>query len=336
MLTERETKYKLDNYLNEQMKSGIEGLNLIKLGVIHRMNMAESIKSELDDPVDYLLNKLNIKTIFRFILTHPDCDHLTGLSRLEQEIANNKLTIHNFWSFSNIKVVSSFKSDDERKNWETYKSWEKREFHHEFLKGNENKYFNKDQNGNHPGDGIYILSPDRALLDDADKRYISKADIYNNTSYVLLIKFGLAKIILGGDAFGSEGSTSPANEPQNDYKPNSWQYLLNDSSLKEELKDITLLKASHHGLESGFHPLAVKLMNPKITIISEGEKQDQDVQQRYPNNTLSTRFYGTILAELQEDGTALISTKKYRENHGSINTTNKLGFYYNSKSFIVN
>ena len=296
--------------------------------------LVERYTIELDDPIDYLRHKIGCRTIIRFILTHPDCDHLTGMARLQQEMNAGSLAVYNFWNLDTIKKINEFKSDEEEESWNTYQKWKNKDFSRSYTRGDSYQYFNLDREGNPPGDGIHILSPDKKLLEDAKNRFPTKPDIYNNTSYILLLKYGQAKIILGGDAFGSEGSTSPSNNPQDGTLPNAWQYLLNTTD-HNQLKNIALLKASHHGLESGLHPKAVELMNPQITIISEGPKQDQDAQPRYPNQTLSTRFYGTIVADVFVDGTVRLWTRKFRKNHGSRSEKNSLGFFLNDKSFLI-
>lgn len=323
----------INEYLLEHIRLGSEEKALRALGRKYAKVIAEAYDIGLDDPVEYLLNTIGVHEIFRFILTHPDTDHMTGLARLQQEIDSGALTMSNFWNLPTIKTITDFKSDEEKASWKTYEVWRNSSFSRTFLKGSKNKYFNRDEASNPPGDGIYILSPDEQLLADAHERYDSKSDIYNNASYILKIVYGEARIILGGDAFGSEGSTSPGNEPQDDNLPNAWQYLLNTTP--GWIKDVTLLKASHHGLESGFHPEAVELMNPKITIVSEGEKQDQDVQHRYPDETLSTRFYGTIVVDAYDTGEVVLWTREYREDHGSLALSNDFGLWLNAKSYVL-
>lgn len=308
---------------------------LKKVASSHVKQIAEAYDIQLDDPVDYLLKTINRKEIFRFILTHPDCDHLTGLARLNDEVKSHRLNIYNFWHIQSIKTVDGFKSDQEKASWQVYQEWKGKDFSRSYVKGTRKMYFNLDSGGQPHGDGIYILSPDQVLLDDAKMRYPQKPDIYNNASYILMLIHGEARVVLGGDAFGSEGSTSPADKPQDTASPNAWQHLLNTTKA-ESLAKITMLKASHHGLESGFHPNAVKLMDPRVTIISEGSKKEQDAQHRYPNETLSTRFYGTIVADIHESGEAVIWTRRNRKDHGSLPLTNNLGFYYNDKSFLYN
>jgi ribonuclease BN (tRNA processing enzyme) len=64
----------------------------------------------LTDPVSFYTARYGgNKAIFRFIATHPDMDHLTGLYRLSQEVS-----ILNFWDssplYSSVELKSSIKT----------------------------------------------------------------------------------------------------------------------------------------------------------------------------------------------------------------------------------
>ena len=54
-------------------------------------------KSYPENPIDYLKNR-NIHTIFRFILTHPDMDHMDGIKALF-----SSFEVVNFWDTENTK-----------------------------------------------------------------------------------------------------------------------------------------------------------------------------------------------------------------------------------------
>lgn len=288
----------------------------------------------LQDPITYLQG-LGVRDIFRLIITHPDADHFTGLHRLKDEMDNTRLTISNFWHIGDKKVIADFKSDDEEQSWKVYKAWQQAPFSRTYRRGDKIKYFNQDD-ANGIGDGMFILSPSDALVNDAHTRFESKSDIYNNASFVLMLICGKAKLIFGGDAFGNSGSSSPADDPQEGNMPNAWKDILNSTldgyKASQVLPNTSLLKASHHGLESGFHDKAVPMMNPKITIISEGAKTETDAQHRYPNETLSTRFYGNIVADVYDTGQIDLWTSISRPEQGSTTQKNAQGYFFNNKS----
>ena len=100
-------------------------------------------KSYSENPIDYLKNR-NIDTIFRFILTHPDMDHMDGISDLF-----SSFKVVNFWDTDNTKMM------DETTEWGRYNKddWE---FYQEIRKsiskpnvlnlyaGQRGQYFNQE------------------------------------------------------------------------------------------------------------------------------------------------------------------------------------------------
>lgn len=70
---------------------------------------------QLTDPIAYLKQLLPNRTIFRYIQTHPDLDHMRGLTGLQQEFE-----ILNFWDTSNTKSDPEFRGEADRQDWETY------------------------------------------------------------------------------------------------------------------------------------------------------------------------------------------------------------------------
>jgi len=55
----------------------------------------------LTDPIEYLLSNFKNPELFRFVLTHPDMDHMSGLDELA-----NKVFIRNFWDTKHNKTIS--------------------------------------------------------------------------------------------------------------------------------------------------------------------------------------------------------------------------------------
>jgi beta-lactamase superfamily II metal-dependent hydrolase len=149
------------------------------------------------------------------------------------------------------------------------------------LEGNSASFYSEDS--------IKILSPTEELIKLAEEK-----NNKNIMSTVLLIEHRGHKIVLGGDA-----------------EKDTWDYILENYS--DEIKDISILKASHHGRESGYHQEALKQMNPKYTIVSVGEKPEQDASNKYKNYTrdkiYSTRWYGDISVEINKEKKIIIETQ---------------------------
>ncbi|MGM7637557.1 ComEC/Rec2 family competence protein [Bacillus sp. Hm123] len=244
------------------------------------------------DPIDYIYENIgNYTHIFRFILTHPDMDHMSGLYKLKDE----NIDIINFWDTDNTKDISRDQISNrfDYKDWETYQ--ELRISNEEpkvlrLLKGSQNDFFNEDK--------IKILSPTQDIINRANER-----ENWNLLSYVILIEYAGHKIVLGGDADAEV-----------------WDNLA--ESDKDLIENISILKASHHGRNSGYSQKAVSIMQPDWTICSVGKKPAQDSHNKYNHYTkekvLSTRFRGNIVAEISSDGDLKMYCENNYEDHENL------------------
>jgi beta-lactamase superfamily II metal-dependent hydrolase len=233
----------------------------------------------LTNPIQYIKD-LGITSVFRFVLSHPHMDHMTGLHALVNE---EEIGIENFWhSGVEIENPDFSKSPYNEEDWDTYIK----------LKDSEENPKNLVKNSGDTGnfwtnDGIEILSPN----DDLKELAVAK-DRLNLCSYVFLITYKGYKFVLAGDA-----------EKEN------WDYIVENYA--DKITNINILKAAHHGRESGFHEEAVKLMNPEYTIVSVGKKPDTDAHDKYRKYTrekvLSTRFRGNIIVSVTESGEGSIN-----------------------------
>jgi beta-lactamase superfamily II metal-dependent hydrolase len=237
---------------------------------------------DFSHPVPYI-QVINPENIFRFISTHPHMDHITGLKTLKDEIG-----ILNFWIVRNQFTPDQAKlSDSEAEDWALYKKYRDsstRELENSYvinpLEGHLNDFWNQDK--------ITILSPNPDLV----KLAIEKKNP-NIMSYVLLIEYGTHKIILGGDA-----------------EKETWNYI--HEHYAEKIKKVTILKASHHGRDSGYYQPAVKDMDPNYTIVSVGKKPSTDASNKYRQyceNVWSTRRKGNIVFTLNLDGNGTYETQ---------------------------
>jgi beta-lactamase superfamily II metal-dependent hydrolase len=230
---------------------------------------------DFSHPVPYI-QVLNPSSIFRFISTHPHMDHITGLKTLKEEIG-----ITNFWIVKNqFTPDQATLSDSETDDWALYKKFRDsstRELENSYviqpLEGHSNDHWNEDK--------ITILSPNPALV----KLAIEKKNP-NIMSYVLLIEYGNHKIILGGDA-----------------EEDTWKYIHENYS--DKIKNVSILKASHHGRDSGYYQPSVETMSPVFTIVSVGKKPKTDATNKYRQyceKVWSTRKKGNIVFTFKPDG----------------------------------
>jgi beta-lactamase superfamily II metal-dependent hydrolase len=240
---------------------------------IKRTLQREGYDISLQDPLEFL-SRRGFTNIFRFISTHPHMDHISGITKLKDE-----LDITNIWiNKNNYTQDMEELSDDQKQDWMSYKKFRDSDNEHEenikimrILENVHGSYYSED--------GIEILSPDSELLNKG-------ADNANLMSYVLLIKHRGRKIVLAGDA-------EEAN----------WDFILRNH--KEKIEDIDILKAAHHGRDSGYNKEALDVMKPNYVVVSVGKKPNSDASNKYRNytdNVWSTRWKGNIEFTVYDDG----------------------------------
>ncbi|WP_394870495.1 ComEC/Rec2 family competence protein [Clostridium butyricum] len=193
------------------------------------------------NPIEYLTN-FGVSNIFRFILTHPDMDHMGGIKEFF-----DAFNITNFWDTDNNKEMGSFSgSPYSEDDWNFYKNLRSGtsdiSTRCTYYAGAKAMYFNKNENGQSGGDGLYILSPTEALVTEANNK-----GNYNDCSYVILYRTGTGKkIIFGGD---SDDKT--------------WEHIL--TNYKEDVSNIDILFAPHHGRDSERSYEFLDILKPKMT-----------------------------------------------------------------------
>lgn len=259
-----------DNFMRKWYISA--GMGHIPEQVLTEMSKYEDL---LDDPIDLFESIFSEKSIFRFVLTHPDMDHMAGMHRLfEQE---GSINVVNFWDTENNKPdPDKTGSYYDPKDWEAYKKIRKTNTESPKVI----HLYSEAKGKFYAEDGINILSPTKLLVDECNN-----SGDWNNLSQVLCIDYGKSSVLLPGDV-----EEKAQKQMVDKYGKN--------------LKS-TILKAPHHGRESGFYKEFVENVNPDYTIVSTGKKEcdASDKYRRYTNKKVfSTRFMGTIYAELYPNG----------------------------------
>lgn len=204
------------------------------------------------NPIEYLKDR-NVTTIFRFILTHPDMDHMDGIKKLFDEFE-----VLNFWDTKNTKIM------DDKSDWGKYdkSDWD---FYQEIrtstsspttlnlYAGAKGKYYNQFENGKSGADGLYLLAPTSQLVEEANE-----TEDYNDCSYVILYKTGNnKKVIFSGDS-----------------AEKTWDYIIENH--KDEVTDVDLLIAPHHGRKSGGNYDYLDVLNPKLTLFGNAPSEYLD------------------------------------------------------------
>lgn len=248
-------------------------------------------ESLLVDPVEYYKENFANRQIFRYVQTHPDMDHMSGLDRF---FFQERIPLLNFWDVSHTKDVDETEFENgeyDYNDWEAYKSL-RRGIRPRNLVSNietesvtvinntrmeRGKYWSED--------AIEVLSPSKKLLKEENEK-----EEWNNLSYVLRFEYAGRSVVLGGDAVQE-----------------AWDSMLDE--LPSEKLNCDLLKAAHHGRKSGYHAESVNAMSPDVTICSVGKKPETDAHDEYKRHgcdVYSTRAQGTITATISNDGSMVI------------------------------
>jgi beta-lactamase superfamily II metal-dependent hydrolase len=238
----------------------------------------EKAKTELTDPIAFMHQNYPGQALWRFVLTHPDLDHMRGIKCLYENIG-----FHNFWDTTHTKELFDFRSDDDKEDWEFYQQLRTGAFGiypRFYTQGDQHYAFARDEYGNPGGDCIEILSPTPSLV-----RSCNASKKSNDLSLVLRLWHAGKSILLPGDA-----------------EEEAWDTMV--SLYGDRLKS-DFLKASHHGRDSGYHLAAVQRIAPLITFVSVGRKPDTDASSKYRGQcqqVASTRYHGNITLEIHDDG----------------------------------
>lgn len=196
------------------------------------------------NPIEYA-RALGLAHIHRFILTHPDMDHLDGFHRLVDEFS-----LSNFWDSGarkSMKPEFGWRSPYLEEDWNRYaKVRDGKEGGVKSIVAREGARFqfaNKAENGSDGGDGLYILSPNDALLSD-----LNEDDDLNDASYVILYKSLGGSIILPGDAHDA-----------------AWTHTINHH--RHDVQNCSFLLAPHHGRDSDRDYSFLDVLRPNLTLI---------------------------------------------------------------------
>ena len=197
--------------------------------------------------------KHNVTSIFRYIQSHPDMDHMDGIKCLFSEFSPQ-----NFWDTDNQKELDASSwtgSPYDGEDWKFYKNLRDTNPSSDpkrltLLSGAKGKYWNQNDDGSSGGDGIQVLAPTQKLVDNAN----ASDDDYNDCSYVLLYRTDGHKIIFGGDSHDA-----------------TWEHIV--ANWTDDVTDIDLLIAPHHGRDSGRSYEFLDVLNPTLTFFGNAQSE---------------------------------------------------------------
>lgn len=193
------------------------------------------------NPIDYIKEK-GFSSVFRFILSHPDMDHMDGIKRLFGD-----LNVCNFWDCGIRRDKPDFKdSPYSESDWDFYEDLIDGKIKDVNIvtprAGSKGQFWNRDDDeGNGNGDYLTIVAPNKKLIDSANE----DGDI-NDASYVIIYRSSAGPIIFAGDS--------------ND---KTWEYILDEHS--DKVKDAAVLFAPHHGRKSDRKYQFLGVVKPRIS-----------------------------------------------------------------------
>jgi len=204
------------------------------------------------NPISYMADR-GMASVFRFILTHPDMDHMDGI-RLFFKVFRPL----NFWDTDNNETKDF--SDDasgefSEEDWNFYVGLRDGKPDTDprrltLYSGDRNKYFNLNDQGEGGGDGLNILAPTPGLLSEANE-----TGDYNDSSYVLLYRTGVHRLLFGGDSHDK-----------------TWEHILNTH--EKSVTDVDVLIAPHHGRRSDRSYDFLDVVNPALTLFGNADSSD--------------------------------------------------------------
>jgi competence protein ComEC len=228
------------------------------------------------NPVRYA-ESLGIESIFRFILTHPDMDHMDGLDALASQFR-----IYNFWDTGTRRDEPDFGegSPFRKEDWDRYV--EMRDGREEGVStvirqaGLRFAFANKRENNQAGGDGLYILAPDAQLAVEAS----DDGDI-NDGSYVLLYRSVGGRVLLPGDAHD-----------------NTWDYVHKEYA--SDVANCSFMLAPHHGRDSNRSYDFLDQIQPKVTLIgcAPSEHIDYDQWRKRGLEYITSNQTGNVVLEI--------------------------------------
>jgi len=202
-------------------------------------------------PLLHLKNLYGVPQLNYVIITRPHLDHIDDI--LNFDALNPKV-------FNRPKQISNAEVMQEEKRVITIRNQDKPKFE---------KYCEINDRYNQ---AIQDTDPDNVRKPENYGGLIIKTftpiscdhNNFNNHSIIVVFEYAGIKVVVPGD-----------NEKC------SFEELLKKQDFKDAIKDSDILLAPHHGRESGYYNDFVTLVNPRLTIVSDGRFCETSANHRY-------------------------------------------------------
>lgn len=206
-----------------------------------------NMKESPTNPIRYC-KQHNISSIFRFIITHPDMDHMDGLENLLTE-----LHVQNVWEPGIRRIKPDFSNCPYQEgDWDCYQKIVDRKWPGitvlSNLAGATFEYANKGDAENR-GDCLSIAAPNKKLVDEANS-----SEDFNDGSYVIVYRTCGGNIIFPGDSHDE-----------------TWDFVT--QTYPDLVKDCAVLIAPHHGRKSGRSYDFLDILKPHLTLFGNAPSE---------------------------------------------------------------
>ena len=220
---------------------------LESLGPSTRPSGDYRMRNHPTNPIRYI-KRHRIGAPFRFVLSHPDMDHIDGFKLLCDQIE-----ITNFWDNGLRKTKPDFENGPYLEDdWNTYEAVRDKERQGITivtpLAGSKFSFANKGDPEDR-GDCLDIIAPDAALVKTANE-----SDDHNDGSYVVVYRSAGGCVVFPGDAHDG-----------------SWEFVL--ENYRALVANCTVLIAPHHGRDSDRSHDFLDVLNPGLTLFGYAESE---------------------------------------------------------------
>lgn len=247
------------------------GLDSLRLGGDYGMRDSPT------DPIEYM-RRIGVSNVFRFILSHPDMDHIDGFKALCEEIG-----ISNFWDSGVRKPKPDFSCNRFREHdWDQYVKVRDGRTGTTVVtpRAGAKFQFANSGDGSDGGDYLSIVAPSPGLVNDAN----SDGDV-NDGSYVIVYRSAGGRIVFSGDAHDA-----------------AWEYVL--ANHRDIVADCAVLIAPHHGRKSGRSYEFLNTLRPGLTLFgcAESEHLAYGAWQNRNLQYITNNQAGNVILVPQSDG----------------------------------
>jgi len=248
-----------------------------------------------------------IYSIFRFIITHPDMDHMDGLENLLTE-----LHVQNVWEPGIRRSKPDFSNCPFHEgDWDCYQKLIDRKWPRinvlSNLAGAIFEFANKGDTENR-GDCLSIVAPNKSLVTEAN----SSEDL-NDGSYVIVYRTCGGNIIFPGDSHDE-----------------TWNFVIQNYS--DLVKDCAVLIAPHHGRKSDRAYDFLDVLKPRLTLFGNAPSEHLAYSAWSTRNLpyITNNQAGNIILEATDSGIDVyVENVSFATQQCGLNLkTNNLGCYY--------